>query len=254
MKGPSRRDVLGLVSGLGAGLFWPARARAFAEEGAFHARLLETSGAAQLGDARSAASRWAFELVERTSAPGRLSVEVIAADSAAVLREPFLVWSGRADPGELSAGAVRRLGEYLHLGGMLVVDDREPVTGVFRQAARREMARVLPDAAPVPLGGNHVLFKSFYILDRPYGRVQGPPTISAITRGKSTQVLFLEHDLLGALARSGENWAHEVEPGGAMQREMATRMAVNIAMYALCSDYKDDQVHAPFLMRRRLRR
>jgi len=26
---------------------------------------------------------------------------------------------------------------------------------------------------------------------------------------------------------------------------------VNIAMYVLCSNYKDDQVHAPFLMRRR---
>jgi hypothetical protein len=29
------------------------------------------------------------------------------------------------------------------------------------------------------------------------------------------------------------------------------RLAVNIAMYVLCSNYKDDQVHAPFLMRRR---
>jgi hypothetical protein len=26
---------------------------------------------------------------------------------------------------------------------------------------------------------------------------------------------------------------------------------VNLAMYVLCSDYKDDQVHAPWLMRRR---
>ena len=28
-------------------------------------------------------------------------------------------------------------------------------------------------------------------------------------------------------------------------------LAVNIAMYVLCSNYKDDQVHAPFLMRKR---
>ena len=35
-----------------------------------------------------------------------------------------------------------------------------------------------------------------------------------------------------------------------MQREHAIRLAVNIAMYVLCSNYKDDQVHAPFLMRR----
>ena len=42
-----------------------------------------------------------------------------------------------------------------------------------------------------------------------------------------------------------------VVPGGEVQRERAVRMAVNIAMYVLCSNYKDDQVHAPFLMRRK---
>jgi hypothetical protein len=35
------------------------------------------------------------------------------------------------------------------------------------------------------------------------------------------------------------------------QRELAIRLAVNIAMYVLCLDYKDDQVHAEELMRRR---
>jgi len=40
-------------------------------------------------------------------------------------------------------------------------------------------------------------------------------------------------------------------PNGDGQREHAVRLAVNIAMYVLCSNYKDDQVHAPFLMRRR---
>jgi hypothetical protein len=42
-----------------------------------------------------------------------------------------------------------------------------------------------------------------------------------------------------------------VTPGGDGQRERAIRLAVNVSMYALCSNYKDDQVHAPFLMRRR---
>ena len=64
-------------------------------------------------------------------------------------------------------------------------------------------------------------------------------------------LIFLNHDLLGALARKGENWARPMETGGAEAREQAVRFAVNIAMYVLCSDYKDDQVHAPFLMRRR---
>jgi hypothetical protein len=98
-----------------------------------------------------------------------------------------------------------------------------------------------------------VLFKTFYIVDRPVGRLLGSPHVEAIVRGKNAQVLFLDHDLLGALAREGESWALDVTPGGARQREEAVRFAVNIAMYALCSDYKDDQVHAPFIMRRRVR-
>ena len=56
------------------------------------------------------------------------------------------------------------------------------------------------------------------------------------------------------LARDGSTWAFEVSPGGSVQRQNAIRLAVNLAMYVLCSDYKDDQVHAPWLMRRRARR
>ena len=66
------------------------------------------------------------------------------------------------------------------------------------------------------------------------------------------QVLFSEHDLGGALARGATGtWEQAVMPGGDLQRERAIRLAVNVAMYVLCSNYKDDQVHAPFLMRRR---
>ena len=49
----------------------------------------------------------------------------------------------------------------------------------------------------------------------------------------------------------GPSYLLKVTPGGEIQREYAIRLAVNIAMYVLCSNYKDDQVHAPFLMRRR---
>ena len=39
-------------------------------------------------------------------------------------------------------------------------------------------------------------------------------------------------------------------PGSPDQREHAIRLAVNIAMYVLCSTYKDDLVHESFLKRR----
>jgi hypothetical protein len=149
---------------------------------------------------------------------------------------------------------VRGLERFLKMGGVLFVDDLAPASGAFGKSARRELRRVLPDAAPVALDPSHVIYKSYYIVDRPVGRVKGPATLDGIVRGKYAQVLLSSHDLLGALARSRTgSWGLDVEPGGVAQREMAVRLAVNIAMYVLCSDYKDDQVHAPWLMRRRAR-
>lgn len=244
----SRRAALGLPLSL-----WATSARAFGDSGAFHPRLLRAGNHPPLGPRESGAGRWSWELVRRTSAPARLVPAEVFADRPALQAEPFALWAGEADPGPLSAAEVRGLTRFLLLGGVLVVDDSNPALGAFGRGARRELSRVLPESAPVRLDPGHVVYKTFYIVDRPVGRVLGPPEIEAIVRGKNAQVLFLQHDLLGALARSGEGFAFETEPGGAEQREHAIRLAVNIAMYVLCSDYKDDQVHAPFLMRRRAR-
>jgi len=237
--------------GLGALALSPRSAQAFGEAGAFRARLL-VAGAGHTDDARvQGASRWAQELVRRTSAPGRPAPESVEADRPALFREPFVVWSGSNDVGALSMSEVRGLERFVRLGGMLVVDDADPSVGAFGRSARRQLLRVLPEAPPVRLESTHVLFKTFYLLERPVGRVLGPTYVEAIVRGRNAVVLFLAHDLLGALARRGEGWAFAVEPGSTEQRERAIRFAVNIAMYALCSDYKDDVVHAPFLLQRR---
>jgi hypothetical protein len=138
----------------------------------------------------------------------------------------------------------------------MLVDDAAPgdagSMGAFGRTARAEVARILPDATPIAIGTEHVIFRSFYLLRRAEGRVLGPRTLDAIVRGGRTQVVFSDHDLGGALARGPTGaWEFPVMPGGDEQREHAIRLAVNIAMYTLCSNYKDDQVHAPFLMRRR---
>jgi hypothetical protein len=245
---PARRALCATLAGT---LLAPSTALAFGEAGAFRARLVLAGKSGPVGPRGSGLSRWAAELVRRTSAPGRQSGEPVNADRPALLAEPFAVWTGKDDVGPLSRSELVGLERFLRLGGTLVVDDAEHAAGVFGQSARRELARVLPEAPPVRLGATHVLFKTFYLLDRPVGRVLGPPNVDAIVRGKSAQVLFLAHDLLGALAREGESWSFGVEPGGVEQRERALRFAVNIAMYVLCSDYKDDVVHAPFLMMRR---
>jgi hypothetical protein len=225
---------------------------AFGQDGAFQPRVLSAAGRALDGPHATGLSRWSWELIRRTSAPARLTIGTVAADSSELLAEPFTVWLGNEAVTPLSDPEVRGLRNYLMLGGVLFVDDSDPKLGVFGQSVRRELQRVLPESPIVRLPAQHVLYKSYYLLDRPVGRLEGPPYLEAISSGKSLRVLLSQHDLVGALAQQrGGGWTFPVEPGGFDQRELAMRLAVNLAMYVLCLDYKDDQVHAEELMRRR---
>jgi hypothetical protein len=240
-----------MLSGLAA-LATSREAMAFGDVGAFNPRLIVAGGKRLPSPRSNGASAWSMELISRTSAPARIVPREVPLDKPELATEPFAIWAGDSDVGGLSAAERRGLAKFIRLGGVLVVDDSNPQQGSFGRSVRRELARILPESPPVRLDATHVIYKTFYIVERPVGRVVGPPTIDAIVRGKNAQVLFLAHDLLGALARSESGgYSLETEPSSYEQRQHAIRFAVNIAMYVLCSDYKDDQVHAPFLMRRR---
>jgi hypothetical protein len=233
----------------------PRPASAFGDVGAFDPRVLLVGGVT--GPARaSAPARWSWELVRRTSAPARLKPSEVRADDPAIVEAPFLWLSGQAPLAPFSPQEIAGLRRYFALGGVLLVDDAgaadDGSPSPFGKSARQQIARVLPDTSPIALGPEHVIFRTFYLLRRAEGRVAGKRTLDAIVRGGQAQVIFTSHDLGGALARGPTGaWENPVVPGGDAQRERAIRLAVNVAMYVLCSNYKDDQVHAPFLMRRR---
>jgi hypothetical protein len=181
---------------------------------------------------------------------------MVRADEQAIVDEPFLYWSSSAAINDLTNAEVAGLRRFFALGGVLLVDDAgagpSGEQSAFGRTARQQIARVLPDATPIAINADHVIFRTFYLLRRAEGRVLGPKTLDAIVRGGAVQVIFASNDLGGALAKGPTGvWELAVTPGGDVQRERAIRLAVNIAMYVLCSNYKDDQVHAPFLMRRR---
>jgi hypothetical protein len=245
--------VLAIAAALLIIVAWPTSSRAFGDEGAFNPRVLLPGNAKWEGVRVTAPARWAYELTRRTSAPARLRPTTVRPDDPSLLAEPFAIWGGDADVPALTSREVKGLQRFLALGGVLLVDDFAPETGAFTRAAKRELGRVISDRSPVALGVETVLFKSFYYLKRPVGRIEGASRLEAYVRGGSPQVIFSAHDLLGALARSAnDTYAVQVSPASdPLQREKATRLAVNIAMYVLCSTYKEDQVHAPFLMRRR---
>jgi Domain of unknown function (DUF4159) len=236
-----------------AALLGTRGAHAFGQDGAFQARLLKTAGSPALGAQREAAlGRWAWELVRRTSAPGRLLFESVAADSRQLLIQPFCVWAGAEAVEPLMATERRGLAQFFQLGGTLLVDDSRPESGVFGASARRELERVMPEVPITRVPERHVLYKSYYLVERPQGRILGLPYMEAMIRGRVVQVLFSSHDILGAMARDkNDAWSFPIESEDQEARQRVIRLAVNIAMYVLCSDYKDDQVHAGELMRRR---
>ncbi len=242
--------AIGALSGLAVGST-SRRARAFGEEGAFNPRVLVTGNARWEGVRTTAPARWSAELMTRTSAPARKEPGTVRADDPLLLAEPFALWGGEGDVPPLTDREVSGLRRFVALGGILFVDDFAPEEGSFTRAAKREIRRALPEGSPIPIGPENVVFKSFYLIRRAVGRVEGPPRLEAVIRGGVPQVIYSQHDLLGALAR-GASGTHpiQVTPGGEAQRERAARLAVNIAMYVLCSTYKDDLVHESFLKRR----
>jgi hypothetical protein len=73
-----------------------------------------------------------------------------------------------------------------------------------------------------------------------------------VVLGGRLAAVYSRNDLGGAWSRDDRgDWEFEVVPGGEEQREVAFRLGINLAMYATCLDYKDDQVHLPFILKRR---
>lgn len=203
----------------------------------------------------SALRRLAWELEKRTSVEVELEAQKVALSSDKLHETPFLYFAGdRAFelPATASIEALRR---YLTFGGFLLIDSAEGSTdGAFDQSVRKLLEAVFPrpDKNLEIIPPDHVAFKSFYLLDRPLGRLAISPALEGITRDGRLVAAYVANDLGGAWARDDfGNFDFPCEPGGEQQRELSLRFGVNLAMYALCLDYKTDQVHVPFIMKRR---
>ena len=228
-------------------------ASAFSDQEAFEARVLAVGGVKQAARP-TAPKEWATELTARTSAPARRNASPVRADDAKILDAPFLYLSGDKPLDPFTSNEVAGMRKFFALGGLIVIDDASGDGGErkFLNSAREQLGRAIPDTPTIDLPQDHVLFRTFYLLKKVEGRVATSRPVEAIVKRGNVLALFLPVDLGGALARDASGSPEfAVSPGGEGQRERAVRFAVNIAMYNLCSNYKDDQVHAPFLMRRR---
>lgn len=202
----------------------------------------------------TALRRMLQEVEKRTSiaiAPRTALVDPL--DRDALFSHPLLFWAGDRAFDPLPDAARANLGAWLGAGGTLVIDSAEGrVGGPFEEAARREVAAMLPGRRFVAVPRSHVLYKSFYLIPEPVGRVAVAQTMEGVFGEDRALVLLSHNDLLGAWARDNlGNYEYDVFPGGDRQREMALRLGINIIMYNLCINYKEDQVHVPFILKRR---
>ncbi|MFL5320525.1 MAG: DUF4159 domain-containing protein [Myxococcaceae bacterium] len=246
---PSRRSLLTGAAALA--MFAASRARAFGDSAKFIPAMAQHAGS---WDSRSTGlRRMAWELQRRTSVETVLDARPVKLDSPQLFELPFLYLGNDGPLPPLSSAEVENLRRYLTFGGFLLADANDASDGAgFDASFRKELSRILPSAPLQDIPGQHVIFKSFYLLDAAPGRVLNRPQLQGAFVGKRAAVIYTQNDLAGAWNRDeGGSYEFECTPGGEPQRELAFRLGVNLVMYALCLDYKDDAVHLDAIMKKR---
>ena len=191
----------------------------------------------------------------RTAVYTRLDRLVLPLASNEVLEYPFLVLLGSGSFPPLLPIEKDRLSAFFNAGGFLLVDNVGEGGGnvVFDNWLREELKKVLPGLSLSKVPKEHVIFRTFYKIDVPVGRFARYPYLEGITMGKRLCVVYSRNDLTGAMARDPfGKWVFETVPGGPAQREKAIRLAVNIVLYALLLDYKDEHTHLEYLLKKKV--
>ena len=248
----SRRAFLGLVPGGAALLLGGGRAAALGERSRFQIGQLIVAGG-NWNPRPTALRRLAWEIDKRTSIDVRIEPAAMRLADPELFRHPFLYLAGARDFNAPDDAEVARLRRHLTFGGFLLVDSAEArVGGGFDRSVRALAARLFPKAPLAKVPEDHVIYKSFYLLGKPAGRTLAQPHLEAVIHDGRALLVYCQNDLGGAFARDNlGQWEFECHPGGEAQRERAFRLGINLAMYALCLDYKSDQVHVPFILKRR---
>ena len=201
----------------------------------------------------TAAGVLAQEVKFRTSVDVDLDRRVLTVSQDGLFRCPFLVMLGdsrfRFDLAER-----QRLRKWVEAGGFLVIDNsgRGEPSEAFDGSVRAELETMFPGRPLQKIPPQHVLFRTFYVLDFPAGRAIHRTFVEGLFLEERLAVVYSQNDIFGAFDRDPlGSWTYDVTPGGETQRERALRLGVNFVEYALCLDYKDDQAHTDYLLHQR---
>ena len=184
---------------------------------------------------------------------------------------PMLYWPVVASAPQPGPEAVARVSAFMKNGGTVLFDTRDALTARADGSTTPESRWLgallsgvdVPELEPVPR--DHVITKTFYLLDSFVGRyasaqtwVEALPPVppDAVNRparsGDSVSpIVITGNDLAAAWASDADgDPLYPLVPGGQRQREMALRGGINLVIYTLTGNYKADQVHVKDLLER----
>ena len=194
-----------------------------------------------------------WEVSKRTSINVREAPVFVQASSPRLFDHPLLVWMGSRPGPAFTEEERAQLRRYLRSGGTLFIDDVSPPgDDRFDAYVRLEMEAVWPEETWTTFDNDHTIYRAFYLLPKPSGRIRRQAFLEGIQFDDRSPVIYGRNDLFGALSRESlGGWTYPVVPGGHTQRERALRLGINLIMYATCLNYKRDQVHVTAILRRR---
>jgi len=195
--------------------------------------------------------RLLFEVIQTTSVEAQPQAVQLSPEDPELFAHPFAVLIGNDSLPQLSDAAIEQLVRYLSYGGFLLIDDATGVLdGAFAQSVRRLCTRLFPTRPLSPLPGDHSIYRSFFLLDRPLGRVAVSDVLEGVTAGPITPLVYCPNDLSGALDRGPDGRDRfPVVPMGNTQRREALKLGINLILYSLTSNYKHDTAHVLELIR-----
>lgn len=166
---------------------------------------------------------------------------------------PFIYWPVSANQQRLSNEGAQRINDYLHHGGMIVFDTMTGETPIPGLMQRITAGLDIPPLVKLPQ--DHVLKRSFYLLDDFPGRYAGTdfwlqPEDASAYDGVATVLLGSNGWAAAWAVDDNGKPLFPCSPGGEQQRERAWRFGINLAMYALTGNYKSDQLHTQELLKR----
>lgn len=186
---------------------------------------------------------------------------------------PMLYWPVTPRQPTPSKEAYAKLNNYLRSGGMILFDTRDANTASFGASSPngrklQELAAPLNIPALEPLPSDHVITRTFYLLQDFPGRHAGRDVWVEAADPNVEQIEGMPfrnlNDGVTPVVIGGNDWASAwaVNSGGGpmlpvgrgysgeRQREIAYRFGVNLVMHVLTGNYKSDQVHVPALLDR----